>query len=645
GKPETGWAIGGHLRREDRVAVFVPERPFGVEDGAKVRFRLKFESPFGQHQFGRVRLSLTKEDVPSSVGSSLTEDVWYALGSFPAHDANRAFLQTFDPEKGAVNTGQKFKIGETELSWQRKDDWRDGNETAFEAAANSAAYLYRNVTSFTKQRATFRLETGEGVKAWVNRQPVYANIATGGVAEFQAQLNPGNNELLIKLVNGDGDATFTYSTEREPVIVPAKVADAIALAAETRSEEQLASIREFYRSNVSEDGGIRDLVAQRGATQRERNELDAKIATTLVMNERDDRRQAFVLIRGAYDKHGDPVSPNTPSFLPPMREDLKQTETPARLALAKWLLDPSHPLTARVTVNRMWLQVFGKGIVRTAEDFGSQGTPPTHPLLLDYLATEFVDGGWDVKGMMKRLVMSGTYRQSARVDTAKLERDPKNDLYWRAPRYRLDAEMMRDQALALSGLLVPKIGGPSVKPPQPDGLWEAVGYVGSNTAKFSPDTELEKVHRRSLYTFWKRTSPPPQMAILDAPSREACSVRRERTNTPMQALMLMNDPQYVEAARVFAQRTLKQGGETTDERLVYAFEAATARVPSEREMAILRATLDGYLAEYQGDAEEAGKLIAVGAAPAEGVEDPTQLAAWTMMMNLILNLDEVINKG
>src|SRR5581483_10607458 len=254
--------------------------------------------------------------------------------------------------------------------------------------------------------------------------------------------------------------------------------------------------------------------------------------------------------------------------LPPLPPDAPRN----RLGLARWLVAPENPLTARVEVNRLWQQVFGTGLVKTSEDFGSQGEPPSHARLLDWLAVQFREDGWDVKKMMKRIVTSATYRQASRVTKDRLAKDPANRLLSRGPRFRLDAEELRDQALFVSGLLVEKIGGPSVKPPQPAGLWEAVGYTSSNTAKFVPDTGHEKVHRRSLYTFWKRTSAPPQMTIADAPSREACTVRRERTDTPLQALMFMNETQFVVSARHLAERAMQHGGDTPETRVNYLFK-------------------------------------------------------------------------
>jgi hypothetical protein len=298
-----------------------------------------------------------------------------------------------------------------------------------------------------------------------------------------------------------------------------------------------------------------------------------------------------------------------------------------------------------VAVNRFWQQVFGTGLVKTAEDFGAQGEPPSHPELLDWLAVEFRESGWDVKGLMKTLLMSQAYRQSARATPEKLEKDPANRLLSRGPRFRLDAESLRDQALYLGGILVEKAGGPSVKPPQPSGLWEAVGYTGSNTARFSADQGPEKVHRRSLYTFWKRTSAPPQLTTFDAPSRESCTVRRERTNTPLQALLLMNEPQYVESARFLATRAMREAGSTPQERITYLFRLATARTPEPQELEEITSAYNDFLATYRGNPDAAQLLIRVGDVPPDGSLDAAELAAWTMVGNLILNLDEVITKG
>jgi hypothetical protein len=356
------------------------------------------------------------------------------------------------------------------------------------------------------------------------------------------------------------------------------------------------------------------------------------------MEEMGQRRQAHVLMRGQYDAPGDPVEAGVPAVLPPLPHDAP----PNRLSLARWLVDPAHPLTARVSVNRFWQQYFGIGIVSTPEDFGSQGQWPSHPQLLDWLAVEFVDSGWDVKALHRLIVTSATYRQSSAATHEQYRRDPENRLLARGPRYRLDAEMIRDNALATSELLVEQVGGASVRPYQPEGLWEAVGYTSSNTARFTQEHGAA-LYRRSMYTFWKRTSPPPTMQIFDAPSREVCTARRARTNTPAAALVLMNDVQFVEAARHLAMVMYHRGGDDAG-RLSHGFRRVTSRPPLDRELDVLEHLLADYRAEYQRDPEAATALIRVGESPSDDSIEPSELAAWTLVASTLLNLDEVVTK-
>jgi hypothetical protein len=346
-------------------------------------------------------------------------------------------------------------------------------------------------------------------------------------------------------------------------------------------------------------------------------------------------RDAFILKRGAYDAHGDKVSAGLPRVLPP----LPQAYPNNRLGLARWLVDRSNPLTARVTVNRFWQMLFGVGLVKTVTDFGSQGEWPTNPELLDWLATEFMDSGWNVKAILKTMVMSATYRQSSKVTPALLEKDPENRLLARGPRFRLPAQVIRDQGLAVSGLLVEKVGGPPVKPYQPPGLWEEVSFGDA----YKPD-EGEGLYRRSLYTFWKRTVAPPAMVTFDATDREMCTVRITRTNTPLQALDLMNDVTYLEASRKLAERVIKEGGSTPQTRIDYAFRLATARPPRAKESEVLLDALSQYEQRYRDKPEAAVQYIRQGTPGRDEKLNPVELAAYTAVANLILNLDETITK-
>lgn len=366
---------------------------------------------------------------------------------------------------------------------------------------------------------------------------------------------------------------------------------------------------------------------QRAKTQRERNAVEHGVEKAMVMKERDEVRKTFVLIRGQYDAPGEEVQRGVPGFLPPLEP---QSETPSRMDLANWMVSPENPLTARVAVNRFWQLFFGVGLVKTSEDFGNQGEVPSHPELLDELAVSFVESGWDVKALLKRIVMSKTYRQSSRATPDEFKADAENRLLSRGPRYRLDAEMIRDQILFSSGLLSTRMHGPSVKPPQPDGLWKAVSMTGE---RFRPD-QGESIYRRSIYTFWKRAMPPPQMTILNAPNRDACIARRERTNTPPQALLLLNESEYLRAARQLAQSTL---AEPAEDRILFAYETVTAKLPDSKEVDVLQTLLNDLRGEYASSPKLVDDLC-------EGVfvdspQDKVELAAWTVLCNTLYNLD------
>jgi len=382
------------------------------------------------------------------------------------------------------------------------------------------------------------------------------------------------------------------------------------------------------------------------ALVREQNELNAQArqiarrgAVSLVMEERTDAQpKAWVLNRGAYDQRREEVGAGTPAVLPPMAPTMPRN----RLGLAQWLFRPEHPLTARVAVNRIWQELFGTGFIKTAEDFGSQGEPPTHQELMDWLAVDFRENGWDVKRLYKQILMSATYRQSAQTTPAKLEADPENRLMSRAPRFRLDGETVRDYALAASGLLVKQLGGPSVRPYQPEGVWEAVAMIGSNTRFYKPDNG-DGLYRRSLYTFWKRSAPPAAMDIFNAPTRESCTVRRERTNTPLQALVTMNDIQFVEAARELAGRAM-QAAATWDAQTEYIATRLLARPLSLKERAIARKSFDRYKALYAAQEADARKFLAQGERKPDPSLAPADYAAMTMLASQLMNLDEVLNK-
>ena len=360
------------------------------------------------------------------------------------------------------------------------------------------------------------------------------------------------------------------------------------------------------------------MTAAKSELQATEAAIKTRATIAFVAQEKKDDAMAFVLFRGEYDKRRDQVKPGTPQLLPPFPADVPRN----RLGLAEWLLRPEHPLTARVTVNRFWQEVFGAGLVRTTGEFGVAGELPSHPELLDWLAVDFRESGWDVKRLFRLLVTSATYRQSAAVTPEKLEKDPHNRLLSRGPRFRLDAEVVRDFGLAASGLLAVKQGGPSVRPYQPDGVWEAVAMIGSNTRDYKRDSG-ENLYRRSLYTFWKRAAPPASMEIFNAPSRETCTVRRERTNTPLQALATLNDPQLVEAARHLAERAMREAGSETPARIDFMARRVLSRPLSDKELPVVEQSLATLEAYYRDHADDARQVITVG----ESKSDPRRRRA------------------
>jgi len=402
---------------------------------------------------------------------------------------------------------------------------------------------------------------------------------------------------------------------------------------EKRSKKETEELYPLWLAEV--DPTYRQLVVVRDSLKKESMQIRAHGTVAYVMNERTNSPEAYVLFRGQYDQRRDRVQPATPDFLPPMPADAPRN----RLGFAQWLLRPENPLTARVTVNRFWQELFGVGMVKTAGDFGVAGEEPSNPQLLDWLAVDFREHGWDVKRIFKLMVMSATYRQSAVVTAEKLERDPENRLLARGPRFRMDAEMVRDYALAASGLLVNKIGGPSVRPYQPPGIWNEVGMPGGDTRNYVQD-HGDNLYRRSVYTFWKRQAAPAAMEIFNAPSREVCTVRRDRTDTPLQALVTLNDPQFVEAARHLAQESLESKSDGLD----FVAERLLARKLTAREKKLVEANAGDLLAHYKADPKEAEQLLTVGETKPDSKLDAPTLAAYTMVANELMNLDEVLNK-
>ena len=402
-----------------------------------------------------------------------------------------------------------------------------------------------------------------------------------------------------------------------------KSLDQTQQAADASSGDQVTALTAELESAEKRHAGL----------VHDRDALQHQLPITLVMKERSEVRPAHIHIRGAYDQLGEEVGRDTPAFLPPLHAE---ADVKTRMDLARWVTNAGNPLTARVAVNRFWQQLFGVGLVKTSEDFGTQSEWPSHRELLDDLASRFVASGWDVKGLIKSIVISETYRQSSQADSQSYRTDPDNRLLSRGSRFRLDSEMIRDQILAVSGLLVPEMYGKSVKPPQPPDLWKTVSMVSSSTYSFAAD-KGDKIRRRSIYSFWKRAMPPPQMTIFDAPTREQCIARRERTNTPLQALVLMNEQQYFVAARHLARQIFSDADATDRQRIALVYESITSQLPDESEVTILEEGLQDFRAEYAADRGLAKELA--GDLPPLDDHESIELAAYTMLVNSLLNLD------
>jgi hypothetical protein len=476
---------------------------------------------------------------------------------------------------------------------------------------------------------------GEKQKLKLNQPRLFRNFA-----DSNARLKIGAGGGAQWLFKGRLDDVRIYNAlpdaEQIAVLACADSLDRIAavLPPKRTAAQKLKLQRAFLEQGAP--AALNQTWRERAALLRQKARLEASFPTLMVMEEAAEPRAAFVLKRGAYDAPGERVSRGVPAALPPLPADAPGN----RLGLARWLVQPSHPLTARVQVNRFWQMLFGTGLVKTVEDFGSQGELPSHPELLDWLAVEFQQNGWDTKALLKTIVTSATYRQSSAAAPELLQRDPDNRLLARGVRMRLAAEVIRDQALSIAGLLVEKRGGESVKPYQPAGLWSDMVF---KEIQYVQD-KGEKLYRRSLYTYWKRTIAPPEMVTFDAATRESCTVRETRTNTPLQALNLMNDVTYVEAARVLAERMMREGGAVVDERLRFAFRLATARLPNAAESRVLGESFRAQLEYFTKRPAEAARLLKVGEKPADATLNQTELAAYATVASLILNLDEVITQ-
>ncbi len=640
------WLTSGARSRQPLFTGRIGDYPLDAIDGGKVANRADAKKP-GQ-------TTENPEVVAGRVGRGLRlsgeNNVTLPLGNFDRSDpfSIALWLNTPDHKDRAVilhrsmawtdagSRGYQLLIEDGKLSVGLIHFW-PGNAIGIRAREPLAIGRWTHVAiaydGSSRASGLALYVDGRRADCEVVRDRLTKNITGGG----NDSLTVGQRFRDRGFRNGLVDELKVFDRALAPIEVAQifdgrALSDALALDPGRLSRQQRDELFAYYLANV--DPSYRNDLAKVTALRKAQNALVDPVPEIMVMREMARPRPTFLLKRGAYDAPGERVAPGTPAALPAFAAGWPRN----RLGLARWLTDPGHPLTARVAVNRWWQALFGRGIVATPEDFGSQGQLPSHPELLDWLARTFVDDGWDVKRLVRLIVTSSTYRQSSDAAPELLANDPENALLARGPRVRLSAEMLRDGALATGGLLVDTIGGPPVKPYQPAGLWEEK----SGTA-YQRDVGPGS-HRRSLYTYWKRTSPPPAMLTFDATTREVCAVKRQATATPLQALVLLNDPQYVEAARALAARAFREGGSTLDDRVTFLFRATTGRRPRAREVTTLETLHRDQLDEFRSGRSDATKLLAVGDAPRDPTIDPAEHAAMTVLAQALLNYDEAVIK-
>lgn len=555
---------------------------------------------------------------------------WESLGPIAQENFEIAYEAT-----GGLDTASLDLTAPEGFPWQSRPEWADGAVHALEGQV-AITYLRRTITTAEALAYPVKVGSNDAIRIWLNGTEAHSNkiqrsIEPGSDA-LTLNLAAGKNLVLMKIVNAGGAYAFSY--ESSFAGIPENIVGIAQIPLADRSPEQAAELRLYYRDHVAPE--LAPLRSQLAEIRTALQHVNGSVPKTPVLRDLppDQQRVTRMFEKGSFLSPGDEVIPATPAIFHPMAYDAPRN----RLGLAQWLVDEENPLTARVLVNRFWTQFFGTGIVETAEDFGTQGELPSNQALLDWLAVDFMEQGWSMKSLCRIIVNSAAYRQAPTVTADRLEKDPQNRLISRGPRFRLEAEMVRDQALSIAGLLSEKMHGPSVMPPQPDGIWQVV-YSGDQWTTSEEDDR----YRRGLYTYWRRTSPYPSMIAFDAPSREVCTVRRIRTNTPLQALVTLNDPVYIEAAQAMARRVLSEAP-TADERVDYAYLLAASRPPNDGEREKLAALLNDEIAHFREAPEAAETMATEPLGPLPQGMDAAELASWTVVSNILLNLDEVLTK-
>jgi len=632
-----GWAIAGHQTPGKRLLLVLTDQPFTLTPEGHVRVTLGFNSVYREHSLARVRLSLGGINEGSLARLPAALGRWQVAGPFTS-PRDQLFDKAFGPESGPISALRSF--GDAQPRWKFDPRLVDSTPVSLGDGTN-VFYVGRTVYTPSARSLDLSLGSDDGFRLFANGVEATSRDIERGVMSDQdratIQLSVGANTLVLKVVNTGGASGYYTAVKPAAGTLPhdlvAGLLPAAALSQHQAEASAAAWRRAFLPAYGEAEARQQELVAQRKV-------IEEQLPRTMVMKELAMPRPTFILTRGQYDKPDEtrPVQRAVPKSLGALPAEAPRD----RLGLARWLTSADNPLTARVAVNRFWEMLFGAGLVRTSEDFGLQGEWPTHPELLDSLAVEFREGGWNVHSLLRTIVTSATYRQSSRIRTDLAETDPVNRLLSYYPRRRLGAEQVRDLALYTSGLMIEQLGGESVKTYQPEGLWQEVAMPASNTRVFARGGEPE-LWRRSLYTYWKRACPPPSMQMLDAPTRESCVIRRPTTNTPLQALVMWNDEQFVEAARALAQRALLTPGDD-EARLTSIFLRCTSREPDSAELELLGRALGEFRERFAATPRDAALLVTTGASALPPELGFSELAAWTMVASSVLNLHETITQ-
>lgn len=641
---KTGWAPAAHMVEGGRNLLLMADAKFGYAGGSQIKITLRYKSVHAQHVYGQATITAGDINTDSLDLMPIANSRWYGTWPYTPTDRYSGYDQIFGPEADATIDFEK-KYAPDSYSWVLVAGVKDNEVFNGLPAGEKVSFAGKKLYVPSARNLEVSLSSDDGVQVFLNGKMVFENRIDRGATPdsdtITLELLAGINTVVMKIVNTGGIGGMYWSPQ--PSINELSNSLVWSIIPQSGLQNGVAGLHEKLSGDwrLLHSPEYRAQTTQLSKLNVERDVVEAAIPKTMVMSELAEPRQAYVLTRGEYDQADleRPVSRGVPAELGSVLEDAPND----RRGLAQWLVSPENPLTARVYVNRLWQMVFGTGIVATPNDFGVQGAWPSHPELLDWLAVEFIECGWDIQHILKIIYSSETYQQSSVTNN-----DAGGGVLSYFPRQRMGAEEIRDQALFLSGLLVEELGGVSVKPYQPDGLWKEVSMPQSNTSTFVRG-EGNDLYRRSLYTYWKRASPPPSLLMFDAPTREFCTITRGATNTPLQALVLWNDVQYVEAARMLAQQMLlldaPQENDADHWRLTELFKTCTGREPSDEETSLLYATLSSMRAKFETAPEDALSLLEYGEAMVDPTLDPSKLAAYTLVANTILSLDEVINKN